>query len=342
MTTRRGNYSALTALLLSLCIGATCGNMPAGARPQTKGTSVETVSGGHLGPQSTVGEILHHPAFVGFAPLMLPWDDRQYDETLPLTRIGTLLPYHTHVDPETVANALNGMIDDAANGATVFYRFYSEAQIEHEHSRKHTGLFFYRGKPGAPSAVICAGGGFSYVGSVHEGFPYAEAIRSKGYNAFVLKYRVGHGGTPATEDLAAALSYIFQNAASLGVGTDGYSLWGSSAGARMTAAIGSHGLARYAGGDVPKPATIVMAYTAHSDTSSAEPPTFVVVGERDGIAPPASMEARVNALRRSGTEVVYRRFMGLGHGFGPGTGTNAEGWILEAVQFWEQTIGRSR
>jgi len=110
----------------------------------------------------------------------------------------------------------------------------------------------------------------------------------------------------------------------------------------MAAAIGSRGVARYGGGDVPKPAAIVMAYTAHSDTSSDEPPTFVVVGEQDGIAPPASMEARVNALRRSGTEVEYRKFKGLGHGFGPGTGTNAEGWILEAVQFWERTIGRSR
>lgn len=339
---KRRFYSTLTALLLSLSINVACGCTQTGAPPQTKGISVKALSGAHLGPQSTVGDILHHPAFVGFARLMLPWDDREYDETLPLTRIGTLLPYHTHVHPGTVANALNRMIDDAANGATVFYRFYSDAEVEQEPSRKHTGLFFYRGKPGAPFAVICPGGGFSYVGSVHEGFPYAEAIRGKGYNAFVLKYRVGHGGRPATEDLAAALTYIFRNAAALRVGTEGYSLWGSSAGARMAAAIGSHGVARYGGGDVPKPAAIMMAYTAHSDTSSDEPPTFVVVGEQDGIAPPASMEARVNALRRSGTEVEYRKFKGLGHGFGPGTGTNAEGWILEAIQFWEQTIGRSR
>ena len=44
-------------------------------------------------------------------------------------------------------------------------------------------------------------------------------ISDKGYNAFVVKYRVGNGGAPATEDLAAAVSYIFRNAESLGVGT---------------------------------------------------------------------------------------------------------------------------
>ncbi len=70
----------------------------------------------------------------------------------------------------------------------------------------------------------------------------------------------------------------------------------------MAAAIGSHGVAYYRGDDVPKPSAIVMAYRAHSDYSAAEPPTFVVVGEREGIAPPAIMERTVEVLRRSGTK----------------------------------------
>ena len=107
----------------------------------------------------------------------------------------------------------------------------------------------------------------------------------------------------------------------------------------MAASIGSHGVARYGGSDVPKPAAVVMAYTAHSDYSAAEPPTFVVVGELDGIAPPASMEKRVEALRRSGTAVEYRKYPDLGHGFGLGKGTSAEGWAFEAIRFWEKAIG---
>jgi acetyl esterase/lipase len=301
-------------------------------------TDVNGNRGSHLGTRSTLGDVLGHPAFTGFARLILPWDDRAYDEDMRLDRIGSLLPYHSHVDPETVTSALNRMIDDAENGQTVFYRFYTDAQRREEPARSHTGLFFFRGRPGAPFAVISPGGGFAYVASVHEGFPHAAAISSKGLNAFVLRYRAGRGAMVATQDLAAALSYIVGHADGLGVSPSGYSLWGSSAGARMAAAIGSHGVASYGGDDIPKPSAIVMAYTGHSDYSSDEPPTFVVVGEQDGIAAPAVMERRVEALRRSGTKVEYHEYENLGHGFGLGTGTSAEGWVFEAIRFWQTSI----
>jgi acetyl esterase/lipase len=201
-------------------------------------------------------------------------------------------------------------------------------------------LFFFRGKKDAPFAIVAPGGGFSYVASVHEGFPYGVEISNRGYNAFVLKYRTGQGGTAATRDLAAAVSYVFQNAATLGVSTTGYSLWGSSAGARMAGAIGTHGTARFGAPDLPRPSAVVMAYTGHSELGSSDPATFVVAGERDGIAPPSIMERRVALLRRAGTEVEYHEYPGLGHGFGLGTGTSAEGWAAAAVRFWAKQFKR--
>ncbi|MBP1598690.1 MAG: hypothetical protein H6Q05_4067 [Acidobacteria bacterium] len=337
---KRATFTTVTALVFSLLINVPDRRSLAGASSEAGDTDVSAQRGGHLGIQSTIRDILRHPSFAGFSRLILPWDDRVYDEDMRLTRIGSLLPYHSHVDPETVTSALNRMIDDAARGQTVFYSFYSETQRKQQPERANTGLFFFRGRPGAPFAVISPGGGFSYVGSVHEGFPYAEAISRKGYNAFVLRYRAGYGGTVATQDLAAAVSHILRNAATLGVSTNGYSLWGSSAGARMAAAIGSHGVANYGGDDAPKPSTIVMAYTAHSDYSPTEPPTFVVVGDQDGIAPPAIMESRVAALRKSGTPVEYHKYRNLGHGFGLGIGTSAEGWVFEAIRFWETSMRR--
>jgi acetyl esterase/lipase len=288
----------------------------------------------HLRVDDSLGDILKHPAFAAFGRLLLPWDDRRPDTSLRLRNIDSLLPYHSHVDPVVVVSALNRMIDDASAGRRVFYDFYTDAQKLAEPSRKDTGLFFFRGKPGAPFAVIAPGGGFAYVASLHEGFPYAVEISNRGYNAFVLKYRAGHGGTIATRDLAAAISYIFRNAGSLGVTTAGYSLWGSSAGARMAAGVGSHGTGRFGGADLPKPSAVVLLYTGHSDFASREPPTFVAVGDADRIAPPALMENRVAALRRAGTEVEYHKYPGVGHGFGPGRGTSAEGWIADAVRFW--------
>ena len=291
-----------------------------------------------LSTASRLSDLLNHPAFAGFSRLLLPWDDRSYDGEMRLNNISSLLPYHSHVVPDIVVSALNRMIDDANKGKRIFVDFYTEEQKRADSSKQHAGLFFFRGKPGAPFAIIAPGGGFSYVGSVHEGFPYAVEINKQGYNAFVLKYRAGHGGGTATQDLAAAVTYIVDNAETLGVSPQDYSVWGSSAGARMAAAIGSHGAAAFGGKNLPKPATVVMAYPGHSDHSLNEPPTFVVVGDRDGIAPPAIMERRVEALTRAATPVEYRKYPNVGHGFGPGTGTSAEGWVTDATRFWERFI----
>ena len=288
----------------------------------------------HLRAENTIGDLLRHPAFAGFARKLLPWDDRAYDEQMKLSAIGTMLPYHSHVDVAAVVNASNRLIDDSSHGRQIHFDIYSEAEKREQPAKTHTGLFFYRGQPGAPFAIIAPGGGFAYVGSVHEGLPYAAEISKAGFNAFVLKYRVGQGGAVATQDLAAAITFVFRNAGALGVRTRGYSLWGSSAGARMAASIGSHGVARFGGAELPKPSAVVMAYTAHSDHAYDEPATFVVVGERDGVSPPSAMERRVSALRSSGAEVEYRTFPGVGHGFGLGIGTSAEGWIEEAIRFW--------
>lgn len=296
------------------------------------------VQGFRLHSGSRISDILNHPSFAGFSRLLLPWDDRSYDGEMQLGNISSLLPYHTHIDPKEMVTALNRMIDDASQGSTTFFDFYSEAQKRTEPSKQHTGLFFFRGKPGAPFAIIAPGGGFSYVGSVHEGFPYAVEINKKGFNAFVLKYRAGFGVGVATQDLAAAISYIFDHAETLAVGTKGYSVWGSSAGARMAASIGSHGIAVFGGKMLPKPATVVMAYTGHSDYSPDEVPTFALVGEHDGIAPPAIMERRIAALSTAGIPTEFHIYRDLGHGFGLGAGTNAEGWVLDAIRFWERFI----
>ena len=155
---------------------------------------------GHLTTNSRVRDLLNHPAFAGFGRLILPFDNRAYDETMPLSELGSLLPYHSHVNPGIMVGALNRMIDDASSGNAIYYDFYSAAQKREQPAKDNAGLFFFRGKPGAPFAVISPGGGFSYVGSLHEGFPYAQEISRKGYNAFVLKYRAGQGGEIATQE----------------------------------------------------------------------------------------------------------------------------------------------
>jgi acetyl esterase/lipase len=291
----------------------------------------------HITTNDSVHHIVNHPAFKGFGNYILPWDDNTYYYDTPLNNVRSLLPYHNHVDPDIVVSAINHMIDEINDGKTIFYDFYTEQQKQKDPTKEPTGLFFFRGKPGAPFAIVCPGGGFAYVGSLHEGFPYALELSKKGYNAFVLKYRVG-SGLKATEDLAAAISYIFENAETLQVGTENYSLWGSSAGARMVGDIALNGVSAYGGGNLPKPATAVIAYTGQSTYSSDFSPAFITVAANDRIANVNTVERRVENLKNAGVDVEYRRYENAEHGFGLGTGTDAEGWVDLAVQFWQRQI----
>ncbi|MCG6189967.1 alpha/beta hydrolase [Maribellus maritimus] len=293
----------------------------------------------HLTTNSYVRDIVNHPAFEGFGKLLLPHDDNSGYYNTSLNNVGTLMPYHGHVVPEDVVEALNRMIDDVNEGSNIFYDFYTEEQKQSNPSKENTGLFFFRGNPGAPFTIICPGGGFSYVGSLHEGFPLAKVVSDKGYNAFVIRYRIG-GEQIASEDLAAAISYIFRNAAELGIDTVDYSLLGGSAGARMVGDIALRGVAAYGGDNLPKPATAIIAYTGQSTYSSSFSPTFITVAANDGIVNINTVENRVANLRNAGVEVEYQRYERAGHGFGIGTGSDAEGWLDLAIDFWERHMDR--
>jgi acetyl esterase/lipase len=306
--------------------------------PTSKTTAVkEHASFDHLTTHDSVRDIVNHPAFKGFGRLILPGDDNSYYYDTPLSNVHSLMPYHSHVNPDIVVAALNRMIDEVKDGKTVFYDFYTGQQKQEDPSKEPTGLFFFRGKPGAPFAIVCPGGGFSYVASLHEGFPLALEISKKKFNVFVIRYRT-RSEQRATEDLAAAISFIFRNAETLGVSTEDYSLWGASAGARMVGNIALSGVAGYGGGKLPKPSIVVIAYTGQSSFSKDFPPTFITVSANDGIANTAVVDKRVEHLRNAGVEVDYHRYRTAGHGFGLGTGTDAEGWLDHAVRFWEKHL----
>ena len=280
--------------------------------------------------------MLEHPALKGFAPAAAATRDVEIDRKARLGDFGSLLPYHTHVDAHDVVAGLNRLIDDAGAGRHVFFDIYTDGREAARFDEGRHGMFFLRGRPGAPFAVIAPGGGFSYVATVHEGLPYAlgdQPARLQRVRAALsgrARRRRGHRrpGRGAVDDLPQRRDAAGEHRGLFAVGQFGGGAHGGDDRFRSAASVGAVAL--------PKPAAVVMAYTGHSDTSADEPPTFVVVGEHDRIAPPAVMERRVQALQRAGVMVAYRKVPGLGHGFGLGTGTAAEGWIDDAVRFWER------
>ena len=46
------------------------------------------------------------------------------------------------------------------------------------------------------------------------------------------------------------------------------------------------------------------------------------------------------ALKANGISYMYQKFFGVPHGVGLAVGTNAEGWLEEAVAFWEKSVER--
>ena len=280
-----------------------------------------------------IAEVLSNPVFGEYGRLIFPVDSGYYSgDTL-----GTLrLTWYSNIDPEKTVEIANYLRDHAAAGETCFYDIYTDEEKTADPAKQDTGLFFFKGNPGEKFAVCNAGGGFAYVGAMQDSFPHALELSKMGYNAFALIYRPG--AQTACEDLARAVSFIFEHSEELEVDTDCYSVWGGSAGARMAAWLGSYGPASFGGNELPRPGAVIMQYTGHSDYTESDPPTFVCVGENDGIANWRTMEMRLRNLDALGIPTEFHKYPGLGHGFGIGTGTVAEGWINEAVTFWEKQI----
>lgn len=277
-----------------------------------------------------IEDVINDPVFGEYGRLIFPVDSGYYSgETLGELR----LTWYHNIVPEKTVEIANYFKECAEAGQTVFYDIYTDEEKAADPQKEDTGLFFFRGEPGAKFAICNAGGGFAYVGAMQDSFPHALELSKNGYNAFALIYRPG--AQTACQDLARAISFIFENADELQVDTDCYSLWGGSAGGRMAAWLGSYGPGAFGEDELPRPGAVVMQYTGHSDYTSSDPPTFACVGEEDGIASWRGMERRLQALESLGIPTEFHHYPGLRHGFGIGTGTVAEGWIYEAIAFWE-------
>lgn len=282
-----------------------------------------------------MADVISDPVFEGFGRLIFPVD-RTIDDDLELKDVGDILVWYNNVNPERTVEIVNYLHDQAISGNQIFYDIYTDEEKAADPDKEDTGLFFFRGEPGAKTAIVNAGGGFMYVAAMHDSFPHAMELSEKGYNAFALIYRPG--AQTACEDLARAIAFIHENAEELQVDPEEYSLWGGSAGARMAAWLGSYGTAAFGEEAYPDPAAVIMQYTGLSEVTGREPPTYACVGTSDGIASYRSMETYISRIQDNGTDAEIEVFEGLRHGFGLGEATVAEGWIDRAVSFWERNM----
>ena len=176
-------------------------------------TSVQTVSEPYT-KDTSISDVMNDPVFGDYGRLIFPVNSGYYSgDTL-----GDLsLTWYSHIDADKTVEIANYFKTHAETGDTIFYDIYTEEEKAADPEKENTGLFFFKGTPGEKFAVVNAGGGFAYVAAMHDSFPHALELSKKGYNAFALIYRPGWD--TAVEDLARAISFIFEHAEELEVDT---------------------------------------------------------------------------------------------------------------------------
>lgn len=280
-------------------------------------------------------DVINNDSFQDFGRLIFPID-RSIAEDMTLEESENLYIWYNYINPNKTVEIVNYMKQQVDSGNPIFYSIHTEEEMKADPEKRNTGVFYFRGEENARFAILNAGGGFMYVGAMQDSFPHALELSKNGYNAFALIYRPD--ADKAMEDLARAVAFIHDNQDKLKVDVSSYSVWGGSAGGRMAAWLGSYGIDSFGEKEYPQPSAVIMQYTGLSEVTGHEPPTYTCVGTSDSIANYQVMENRINEIKLNGTDAQIEVFDGLPHGFGLGEGTNAEGWINHAIEFWKRQI----
>lgn len=303
--------------------------------------------------KESFGHVEDHPAFKKYKEYIIPWKDKVNEVITPFLSMRFVCKIN-HYDTEAIINGFNFMLEMDQEGKNRYYHFYDESEVEINPEKAVTGIIFIPGEENAPFALIVPGGGMTCICAFAEGFPVAKELHKKGYNVFLLQYRVSPSEDEdmmkhiekqqkyANEDFGKAVQYIFENAERWGVGKDNYSVWGFSAGGQLCQLWGMDNEYGYEAYGMPSPTVSVLAYSGWIDEGrkekyNTEPPTFLAYTINDKVIGQEAVQSIKNygkTLRKYGVaeEFVCKKAR---HGFGTGAGTDAEGWIEKAISFWE-------
>ena len=117
-----------------------------------------------------ITDVMNDPVFGSYGRLIFPANTGYYSgDTLG----GLRLTWYSHIDPAKTVEIVNTMYLHAKAGDTIFYDIYTDEEKAADPAKKDTGLFFFKGTPGERFAICNAGGGFAYVGAMHDSFPHA-------------------------------------------------------------------------------------------------------------------------------------------------------------------------
>lgn len=250
------------------------------------------------------------------------------------------------------------------SGVKVDYSIYSDEEIKEDKSRENVTLQYFPGNTNSKFVIICPGGGYFFLMS-NEGSPVAAKFNEEGITAFVLNYRVGKDLKSCTvyDDLSRPIKFIFNHSNEFNIDIESYALCGFSVGGHMVTTFASDSINGYKKYNVKKPDYLIVGYPCFMYKSNCAnwllrngctkeeyddidalnvinsnfPKVYLFQGNKDCIT-----HCESNAMLMNEKLIQYKiphKFVvyeGLNHSINIGLNTNAEGWIKEAVDFWNK------
>ena len=277
-----------------------------------------------------------------------------------------------YMRPELVDDsvaAMNLVAENTRNGVQVTWQVYSPEEIAANSSLGCVQLYYFPGKePGGKYALVVPGNGSTMTSEMEEGGSAAYQLHEQGYTVFVLRYRtwIDMGDNAPIQDLANAVKFITAHAGQFGVQPENYALVGYSSGGQI-AGIFANKERGYGSYQVERPGALLMGYPVNdfaeikpvyhavmdpascrwryywSDISGGItpdfPPTYFWYGKNDvtlkTLGYPFQGPAIRKALEANGVPCEVHVYENAPHAIGTGNGTDAEGWMTDAVAFWE-------
>ena len=321
--------------------------------------------------QMTMKEIRSNPGIVGSGITTYDRSDGDIWLTRKLNENKTLLEYAGAPQAEDCAAALNLAIENYNRGVQVTWQLYSREEIAEDPSLGAAQLYYFPAEqPNAKYVLSIGGNGDITTGIMGEAMAAVPELHEKGYTVFVLRHRIfmDAGDDAPIQDAKAALKLINDNAEQFGVQREDYALLGFSSGGQILSLLASENEqygCRSIG--VHQPAALLLAYPVNNffelkpvysaimDTGSFDrhfywlnisdvvtagfPPTYYWCSKDDAILKAMNWDAQCplleEALTRAGVPHEGKYYDGVPHAVGTAHGTAAEGWLDDAIAFWE-------
>ena len=325
----------------------------------------------NITPQTTMKELRENPSIKGsgyytYCRELLPIENLYWQNK-------TLAQYAKPQLVEDCANAMNLVIENYNNGVQVTWQVYTPEEIEADISLGSIQLFYYPSDtPGGKYALVVPGNGSTITSEMEEGGSAAYQLHELGYTVFVLRYRsfLEASDNAPLYDLGRAVQFITEHAEQFQVQTEDYALVGFSSGGQLAGLFANREIG-YGNYSVPKPGALLMAYplvnfsygkavyhvlmdpgtcdwryymTSLADAVTDDyPPVYFWYGKDDQILTLLGFQKQGPALKRAleahNVPCKVVEYDHAPHSVGTGNGTDAEGWIKDAVAFWQEQCG---